>query len=160
MMSITKIIALVACLLWFSVFTHGAKDGLLRKKSFTNNDAIRVKNINKLPSDSDIQSAFRELLDTSIQLKLDSSMSLSMSMSYSGRPLSTVPPSIVASIVSPVVVGPPVPLVTAVVTNKSTEEKQQKVASGALTGGAIIGIAVAAVGVVVVGAILVKKRNT
>ena len=176
MMSVTKIIALAASLMSFFALTHGAKDELLRKKSTT--DRTRsIQNISKTLalSDSDVQSAFRELLDTSMEVKWDISMSLSMSMSYSGSHSSStvvLPPAIVTSTVAPVVVvmepTPMTPLVNPVVTDnnnhnnkKATGEMQEQVNRGGLTGGTIVGVSVAAVAMVAVAAmVLVKMQRT
>ena len=165
MMALTQTVALVACLISFFTFAHGAKDGLLRKKLYTNANVIRIQNI---VSVSDVQSAFRELLDHSNRrMEWDSSMSLSMSMSYNSvHPSSTVVPPAIATTDTPVapvvvMVEPPMTVVNPVVTqNKATGEKQEKVSRGGLTGGTIVGVSVAAMAVLAVAALLVKIHPT
>ena len=184
MISVTKTVALAACLLSFFAVTHGAKDGLLlRKKLFTAADSTRIQSINRQLSlsGSDVQNAFRELLDTSNQsiMKWDS-MSLSMSMSYNGRLSTTVTPTIRLSTTVPptidahtlsspsvVLMEPPMTRENSVVvvTNipSTGEEKTQPNVSRAgawLTQGAMVGIGMAAVAVAAVAALLVQKHRT
>jgi uncharacterized membrane protein len=100
MMLIIKTIVVATGLLFLSVpCTQGSQSGLLRTKSLTDIDNRRLQTFSRLSiTESDLQSAVRELLgysnnnNNNIPMGWDNSMSMSMSMKYSS-PTPTATPT-------------------------------------------------------------------
>ena len=184
MMTIIKTIVVATCLLFSSALTQGASIGLLRTgKSMDITNARRLQKLTSTSltlSDTDLQSAFRELLgySSSSSNQWDSSMSMSMSMSmrYNAPTASptvasptvqsaspaTAPPSLRAPTMAPVVDPRVIPIKTDTTTTTITKPNQQTTQQYAsrrrLSKGAIAGIVLVAAVVVTVSAVMLKSR--
>ena len=189
MMTITKTLAVVSCLLFsFVPCTQGSQIGLLRTKTFTDINTRRLQTLNRFSiTDSDLQSAVRELLGYSNNNPMgwDNSMSLSMSMSmkYSSptpSPTAAPTPSHVVSLsptassslrptaggvhqeptASPVVVVNPPTQVVAIKGTNSTGGvigEEEEAGRGRLSIGVIAGIIVAGGFILLLVALVTKK---
>ena len=188
MMSIIKTIVVATCLLLSSALTQGATIGLLRTEKSM--DITNARRLQKLTStrltltDTDLQSAFRELLgysssSSSSSNQWDSSMSMSMSMSmrYNAPTASptvasptvqsaspaTAPPSLRAPTMAPVVDPRVIPIktdttTTTTITKPNQQTTQQYASRRRLSKGAIAGIVLVAAVVVTVSAVMLKSR--
>ena len=188
MMTIIKTIVVATCLLFSSALTQGATMGQLRvEKSMDITNARRLQKLTMTRltvTDTDLQSAFRELLgyssssSSSSSNQWDSSMSMSMSMSmrYNAPTASptvasptvqsaspaTAPPSLRAPTMAPVVDPRVIPIKTDTTTTTITKPNQQTTQQYAsrrrLSKGAIAGIVLVAAVVVTVSAVMLKSR--
>ena len=184
-MNIIQTIVVSTCLLFSSALTQGATIGLLRtEKSMDITNARRLQKLTSTSltlSDTDLQSAFRELLgySSSSSNQWDSSMSMSMSMSmrYNAPTASptvasptvqsaspaTAPPSLRAPTMAPVVDPRVIPIktdttTTTTITKPNQQTTQQYASRRRLSKGAIAGIAIVASAVVIVSAAMFKNR--
>jgi hypothetical protein len=178
MMTIIKTIVVATCLLFSSALTQGATMGQLRvEKSMDITNARRLQKLTMTRltvTDTDLQSAFRELLGYSSN-QWGSSMSMSMSMRYNAPTASpvaspttmvrsasptTAPPSMRSPTAAPVE-NPTtrvIPIKTDPTTKPNQQTTQQYASRRRLSKGAIAGIAIVASAVVIVSAAMFKNR--
>ena len=178
-MTITTMIAVATCLLSSLALTQGSKIGLLRTELFNARRLQTLTSTKLTLTDTDLQSAFRELLGYSHQWDSSMSMSMSMSMHYNTPTVSpvaspttttvrstsptTAPPSLRSPTVAPVVAENPTTRVIPIKTDTTKPNQQQQRQNASprrrLSIGAIAGIAIVAAVVVVVSAMMVKNRS-